>query len=354
VALRVIQWATGPVGSVLLREVIARPDLELVGVRVYGPDKAGRDAGELIGAPPTGVVATDDRSAILALDADIVLHAASKSYGFEANTDDIVALLESGKTVITTTSYAHLPTLGGGVDQRIRQACEKGRARFFGTGEHPGFVVERLAATLTGVCQRVDRIIMRQFVDVSHVPEKRMLVDLMGMGKRPDEISDASPAFRSVSTQSEQALGAAAEVLGLRVDEMRHSIRTATIDRDLELPAATLPAGSVVGQALSWSAYRDGQPVLTCEDYWTCTDDIPGWDTLKGHTIRIEVHGAPNMTLDFTVDIGGVPELGGASGGYVMVAMAAIRAIPDVMAAPPGVVFPKVFGAYRFDAFSRA
>jgi hypothetical protein len=349
-ATRVILWGTGPVGAVLLREVIGRPDLELVGVRVYSPDKVGQDAGELVGLPPTGVVATDDRAAILALDADLVLHAASKSYGFEANTDDIAALLESGKTVITTTSYAHLGQLGAGVEQRIEAACAKGGTRFLGTGEHPGFVVERLATTLTGVCHRVDRIVMRQYVDVSHVPEKRMLVDLMGMGKEPDEISDQSPAFRSVSTQSEQALAAAAHVLGLRVDEMRHSIRTGVVDHDLELPAATLPAGTVVGQVLSWSAYCDGRPVLTCEDHWTCTDDIPGWDLkLKGHTIRIEVQGAPNMTLDFSVDIGGVPELGGASGGYVMVAMAAVRAIPEVMAAPPGVVVPKVFGAYRFE-----
>jgi hypothetical protein len=348
---RVIQWATGPVGTVQLREAIDNPDLELVGVLVYGADKVGKDAGELIGRPPVGVVATNDKAAILALDADLVLHAASKAHGFEANTDDIVALLESGKHVITTTSYAHLGALGAAVEDRIRAACETGGVCFLGTGEHPGFVVERLATTLTGVCQRVDQIIMRQYVDCSHVPEKRMLVDLMGMGKRPDEISDASPAFRSVSTQSEQALAAAADVLGLRVDEMRHSIHTAVIDRDLALPAATLPAGTVVGQILSWSAYHDGRPVLTCEDYWTCTDDIPDWDlNLKGHTIRIEVRGAPNMSLELSVDIGGVPELGGASGGYVMVAMAAVRAIPEVLASAPGVVVPKVFAPYRFDA----
>jgi hypothetical protein len=140
-------------------------------------------------------------------------------------------------------------------------------------------------------------------------------------------------------------------VLNLRVDEMRHAIRTATIDRDLALPAATLPAGTVVGQILSWSAWRNGRPVLTCEDYWTCTDDIPGWDLkLKGHTIRIEVRGAPNMSLELSVDIDGVPELGGASGGYVMVAMAAVRAIPEVLASTPGVVIPTVFAPYRFAA----
>ena len=105
---RVIQWATGPVGSVQLAEVIDNPEFDLVGVFVYSPDKVGVDAGALVGRPDTGIVATNDKAAILALDADVVLHSASKAYGFDANTDDIVALLETGKSVITVTSYMRI------------------------------------------------------------------------------------------------------------------------------------------------------------------------------------------------------------------------------------------------------
>jgi hypothetical protein len=63
---RVIQWATGPVGSVQLAEVIDNPEFELVGLFVYSPDKLGVDAGALVGRPETGVVATNDKAAILA------------------------------------------------------------------------------------------------------------------------------------------------------------------------------------------------------------------------------------------------------------------------------------------------
>jgi 2,4-diaminopentanoate dehydrogenase len=58
--IRVIQWATGSVGSAQLREVIDRPDLELVGLYLYGQSKLDIDAGVLVGRPPTGVAATDD------------------------------------------------------------------------------------------------------------------------------------------------------------------------------------------------------------------------------------------------------------------------------------------------------
>ena len=297
VSVRVVQWATGSVGIAQLREAIDRPDLDLVGVFVYSPDKVGVDAGTLVGRPPTGILATNDRSAILALDADVVLHAASKAFADNTNTDDIVALLESGKNVITTTSYNHLPTYGRDAYERIHRACDLAGTRFHAAGEHPGFMFERLAAALTALSQRVDKITVQEFVDCSGVSGREMLVDLMGMGKRAEEITVDSPMFRAVSVQYEQALAAAADVLGLKVDEIRQGIETATSTHDVTVACGTLPAGTVVGQILSWTAYREGAPVLVAEEYWTVTSDIPGWDlALDGQfLVRVIVDGSPPL-----------------------------------------------------------
>ncbi|MFM7734477.1 MAG: dihydrodipicolinate reductase, partial [Alphaproteobacteria bacterium] len=64
-ALKVIQWGTGNVGTFALHCILGHPELELVGVCVHGAGKVGRDAGELCGLPPTGVKATNDVEAIL-------------------------------------------------------------------------------------------------------------------------------------------------------------------------------------------------------------------------------------------------------------------------------------------------
>ncbi|MCI0636999.1 MAG: dihydrodipicolinate synthase, partial [Actinobacteria bacterium] len=331
------------------REVIDDPDLELAGVFVYSLAKAGVDAGTLAGRPATGITATGDKSAILALGADVVLHAASKGFANNTNTDDIVALLESGKNVITTTSYNHLATYGADAHERIHRACARTGTRFHAAGEHPGFMLERLATGLTALSQRVDKITVQEFVDCSGVSAREMLVELMGMGKPPDEISVESKMFRAVSLQYEQALAAAAEVLGLDIDEIRTDIRTATATHDVEVACGTLPAGSVVGQILSWSAYQDGRPVLVAEEYWTCTHTIPGWDLApEGFLVRILVEGAPSLRLDLTIDNDPLRDLERVSGGQLAVAMTAVRAIPYVLRAPPGVVVPEVLGAYRW------
>lgn len=65
--LRVVQWATGNIGTRALASVIEHPAMDLVGVRVYGASKVGVDAGLLCGlGRPVGVKATQDVEEILA------------------------------------------------------------------------------------------------------------------------------------------------------------------------------------------------------------------------------------------------------------------------------------------------
>jgi hypothetical protein len=348
VTVRVIQWATGPVGAAALREVIDSADLELVGVFAYSPSKVGVDAGALVNRPPTGVLVSGDKTEILTCAADVVLHAASKAFGTDT-TDDIVALLESGKSVITTTSYNHLPTYEAGAHARITDACLRNGVRFHAAGEHPGFVFERLAASLTALSQRVDRITVQEFVDCSGISQPSMLVDLMGMGKRPEDVTIDSPMFRAVSLQYEQALAATADVLGLDIDRIEAGIETTTHTSDVVVRCATLPAGTVVGQRLTWTAYRHGSSVLVAEEIWSTSTELPGWQSAaeSQFLVRVRIDGSPPLRLDLTIGNEPVADLD-ASGGQLAVAMTAVRAIPDVMRAPPGVVIALVFGAYRW------
>ena len=64
--------------------------------------------------------------------------------------------------------------------------------------------------------------------------------------------------------------------------------------------------------------------------------------------VRIRVDGAPPLRLDLTIDNDPVDELAGSSGGQLAVAMTAVRAIPYVLQAPPGIVTAPVFGAYHW------
>ncbi|EKF23428.1 hypothetical protein C731_2582 [Mycolicibacterium hassiacum DSM 44199] len=115
--------------------------------------------------------------------------------------------------------------------------------------------------------------------------------------------------------------------------------------------ATTIRAGTVAGQKLIWTAYRDDAPVLVAEEYWTVTDQIPSWNiTFDGKfRVRAIIEGVPNIQLELQLTNGDIEGLPQSSQGQLAVGMTAVRAIEDVMAAPPGtVVTPKVFAAYRW------
>ena len=140
---RVVQWTTGNVGERSVRAIATRPDLELVGCYAWSSDKVGRDAGELAGIEPLGVVATNDVDALLALKPDCVAYNPMWS-----NTDELVRILSAGVNVVSTAAFI---TGGQSPEDRelIAKACEAGGSSMFGTGISPGFI-EMIAAPHTG------------------------------------------------------------------------------------------------------------------------------------------------------------------------------------------------------------
>jgi 4-hydroxy-tetrahydrodipicolinate reductase len=97
---RVIQWSTGNVGIHALRLIARHPDLELVGLWVHSPEKVGVDAGTLAGIEPTGVLATNDVDALLALDADCVCYTATADLRPAEALADMERIAASGKNLV--------------------------------------------------------------------------------------------------------------------------------------------------------------------------------------------------------------------------------------------------------------
>ena len=160
--LRVIQWTTGNIGRRSLHAIIGRADMELVGVYAHGADKVGVDAAELAGWPePTGVTATNDTDALLALKPDACCY-----NPLWPNIDELTRLLESGVNVCSSAAWITGGKQSSEDLERIRKACEKGNSTIFGSGAHPG-MTNLIGMALSGSCERVDEIRITESVDCS-------------------------------------------------------------------------------------------------------------------------------------------------------------------------------------------
>jgi len=124
-----------------VRGIVRHPDLELVGLHAHAKEKQGVDAAELCGLPqPTGVRATNDVDALLALDADCVCYTAQGETRIRETIGDLCRILESGKNVVNTAivSLVYPPFSSPKLRERLEQACAKGRTTFLTTGFDPG------------------------------------------------------------------------------------------------------------------------------------------------------------------------------------------------------------------------
>lgn len=139
--IRVFQVATGNVGSEMIKRIALEPDLELVGVHCYSPEKIGRDAGELAGIAPNGVIATGTVEDIIAARPDVLTF-----HGVFPDEDLYVKVLEAGINIVTTADWItgwhrdhnHPHPSGKLVSELLAEACAKGGSTFYGTGMNPG------------------------------------------------------------------------------------------------------------------------------------------------------------------------------------------------------------------------
>ena len=105
---RVVQWATGNIGTKSLRGLIEHPTMSLVGVYVHSEQKAGTDAGELCGLAPIGVAATNSIDDVIALEPDCVVYMPAA-----LDVDEVCRLLAAGINVVTTRGEFHHPREDG-------------------------------------------------------------------------------------------------------------------------------------------------------------------------------------------------------------------------------------------------
>ncbi|MDT5131645.1 MAG: hypothetical protein QOE41_956, partial [Mycobacterium sp.] len=186
--IRVAVWGPGSMGVIALRGVIDHPELQLVDVIVHSDAKAGRDAGELCGAGPVGVIATKDPAAVLAGDADVVVYAAAANLRPLEAISDMDSILRSGKNVV---SCSVVPLVyPGAVDAAftdpLREAALAGGVSFFTTGIDTGFANDVLPLALSGVARNIESIRVTEMFNYATYPDNDAVYEILGFGKPPE------------------------------------------------------------------------------------------------------------------------------------------------------------------------
>ncbi len=327
-AYRVVQWATGNIGSRAMRAVVEHPSMQLVGVHVHSNEKVGRDAGGLCGLAPIGVLATRDVDEIIGLGADCVLYMPQG-----CDLDEVCALLASGANVVTTRGEFHRPaSMDAGQRARVEEACRTGRSSIHSTGSSPGFITEAVPFVLSSLQRRLDGIVIDEFADLSRRPSPGLLFEQMGFGREPDTFDPRRWSHGAASFGP--SLHLVADALGLPLDTVDSSGEVAVAGTTTSIAAGTIERGTVAAQRMVVTGWRRGEPLLRFRATWYCTDDLePDWE-LRPTGWRVVVDGDTPLDVDLRLDVP-IERMGDVSPNFT--ANRAVNAVPAVCAAAPGI-----------------
>jgi 2,4-diaminopentanoate dehydrogenase len=331
--LRVVQWTTGNVGREAVAAILSHPELELVGVFAHDPAKVGHDAAELCGlVEPTGVIATRDVGALLALRPDCVMFTA-----LHLDVDQIAQILRAGINVVTTSEFLTGFGVGPEATEALETAALAGGSTVFGSGINPGFA-QLFAALSAGISRDVRSVTVTESADVTMFANDPNFA-AVGWG-RPAGDPGHPAAVEAATIVFGDGLDVLAALVGLTLDERRCTVDFAHATEDLDIPGMAIAKGQVAGLDVRWDGLVRGTSRLSIRQRWVIGDRIdPAWTVELGYVV--EVAGDPNVRIKLDLwpdgDLAAMGMDDFRSIGMRITAVPVVNAIPAVCAAAPGI-----------------
>ncbi|MEE3063555.1 MAG: dihydrodipicolinate reductase [Actinomycetota bacterium] len=360
--LKVGVWGPGSMGVIALRGVIDHPELQLTDLVVHSDAKAGRDAGELCGIAPVGVVATQDPTQLLAGDADAVVYAAGANLRPLEAVEDMVSILRAGKNVVSCSVVPLVfpDAVDGAFTDPLRQAALDGGVSFFTSGIDSGFANDVLPLLLTGVSRVIESVRVTEMFNYATYPDRAAVYEILGFGKPPDyQAFAAQPGIFTFGWGP--VLHQLAAGLGVKIDNIEETNERVAATESFDTPTGHIEAGTIAAMRSTLTGYVGDKPTFVVDHVTRMRDDIAG-DWPQPHislvpkdlgfgpasgrgAYRVEIEGSPTMRCEFEMAEDHDHDLGARIAGSSRI----VNAIPAVCAAAPGLLcaldLPLITGA---------
>ena len=315
--IRAIQYGVGPIGAAIARLLREKRAVEIIGAIDTDAAKAGRDLGEVAGAPdaPWGVKVSADAAAVLSAAADVVIHSTSSYLPKVA--DQLLQCLAAESCVISTCEelaypFRKYPELA----KKLDAAAKDWGVALVGTGVNPGFVMDKLVLTLAAVSQRVDAARAVRIVDAS---QRRLpLQKKIGAGMSVEEFKAQVAAGVIKHHGLPESVAMVADGLGLAVDEITESIEAVVAKERVKTEFLDVRPGQAAGVHQIARGLGGGQEKIYME--------LQMYVGAKESSDTIELRGVPDIRMT-------VP---GGTHGDVATAAVVVNSIPAILDAPAG------------------
>ncbi len=338
---RVVQFSTGNVGIHALRTLIERPDFELVGLHAANAEKVGRDAAELCGLPEaTGVFATNDVDALVALNADCMVYTSQAETRPMEAMEDISRFLRAGTNVVGS-SFVWL-VAPDFTDEWLRapleEACRQGNSTLYINGIDPGFSGDTLAYTALSLAGHATAVTVQEICDYGSYDDAEFTGVSFGFGTDPEHEPILFAPGVLASMWGIQVRSLACD-LGVQLDEVRERHEKWVTPEPISCTMMDVEVGKVAAVRFGVEGTRDGKVVITMEHVNRLTDAAaPDWPYPpegRPGVHRVVVEGDPGIEINTHVGGSGTDH---NQGGVIATAARPLNAIEAVCTATAGIL----------------
>lgn len=320
--IKVIVLGTGQMGSGIAHLILSKPSLKLLGAYARRAVRNGLDIGSLIGLDDElGIAVNSNLSELIELTRpDIAIQATCSR--LDDAWQEIKTLIEHGVNVISIAEEMAYP-MATSLEKanQIRNLATEHKVSVLGTGVNPGFVMDLLIITLTGVCSEVESITAKRINDLS--PYGPTVLSEQGVGLTPEAFEQGLKNGKVVGHIGfEQSIHMISQALGWTLDAIEQSREPIIADVRRQTPFVMVEPGHVAGCMHKATAFYQGRPVIQLIHPQQIHPDLEGIETGD----FIEIKGTPSLNLSNSPEI---------PGGQATQALA-VNMIPHVINANPG------------------
>jgi 2,4-diaminopentanoate dehydrogenase len=317
-AIRVLHVGLGPIGVGVVRQCASRKGFKVVGAVDLDAGKVGKDLGEIADLGRTLGVKVEEKlgAAIKKGKPDVVVLCTSSSLAKVA--DQVADILKYKLPIVSTTEELAYPWFSNKrLAKKIDGLARKARVAVLGTGVNPGFTMDALPITLTGVCERVDSIRVERIQDASirRLPFQQKI----GAGLTPEAFAEKvqGGAVRHVGLTESVAM--IADAMGWKLESITDVIGPRIATRATRSEFLEVQKGQVAGITQTGTGYgMEGQALITLhmEAYLGAPESYDA----------VIVKGKPDLHM----------KIDGGVHGDIATASITVNSIPKVLTAPVG------------------
>jgi len=315
--IKVLHVGLGPIGAAIVRQVAGRKGFRIVGAADIDPAKAGRDLGEVaeLGRPLRVKVSADVKKAIKAAKPDVVVHCTGSS--LKSVLLQLEAILKLKVPIVSTTEELAYPTKGNMKYARaIHQLAKKHKVAVLGTGVNPGFVMDALPITLTGVCERVESIRIDRVQDarIRRLPFQQKIGTGLTREQFQKKVDDRSVRHVGLA----ESVSMIADAFGWKLDRITDDIQPKMATETVASEFLAVDPGFVCGIVQDGVGYRNGLPVITLhmEAYLGAPESYDS----------VQITGSPALSM----------KIAGGVHGDIATASIVVNSLPKILEVPPG------------------